>query len=191
MKIERNKTALLVIHFQNDFCQTHSDESIQGAKRIAKKINQLIKFCEKNAVQILLSKATYDSKYLSDFQKLHWMKEEDYPCREGTKGHEYYKLKIPKSAVEFKSSRNDSFVGTPLETLLKAKGIDTLLIVGATTEVCVHTTTCSADARDFRAIVIQDCVGSPNPLRHEVSLSILRDHFADVIPSKMLMRLIQ
>ncbi len=66
-----------------------------------------------------------------------------------------------------------AFYATELGTILHAKGIDSLLICGVTTEVCVHTTVREANDRGFRCIVLSDCTASYFPEFHEVGLRMI------------------
>ena len=47
-----------------------------------------------------------------------------------------------------------AFCQTDLELMLRNRGIETLLVCGVTTEVCVNTTVREANDRGFRCIVI-------------------------------------
>ncbi len=57
--------------------------------------------------------------------------------------------------------------------MLRNRGIETLLIAGVTTEVCVHTTVREANDRGFRCIVLGDCCGSYFPDFHETGLKMI------------------
>jgi nicotinamidase-related amidase len=56
-----------------------------------------------------------------------------------------------------------AFYQTDLELMLKNRAIDTLLVCGVTTEVCVNTTVREANDRGFRCIVLSDCCASYFP----------------------------
>lgn len=53
-----------------------------------------------------------------------------------------------------------SFYATDLETILRARGITSLVVTGVTTEVCVQTTVREANDRGFEALVLSDCTQS-------------------------------
>jgi ureidoacrylate peracid hydrolase len=57
--------------------------------------------------------------------------------------------------------RYSGFHGTQLDQTLRTRGIDTLIVVGATTSVCVESTVRDAMMRDFRCIVVEDAVAEP------------------------------
>ncbi len=66
-----------------------------------------------------------------------------------------------------------AFYATDLGTILSGRGIDTLLVCGVTTEVCVHTTVREANDRGFRCVVLSDCTASYFPEFHEVGLRMV------------------
>jgi nicotinamidase-related amidase len=67
-----------------------------------------------------------------------------------------------------------AFCRTDLEAMLISRSIDTLLVCGVTTEVCVNTTVREANDRGFRCIVLSDCCGSYFPEFHEVGLAMIK-----------------
>jgi biuret amidohydrolase len=66
-----------------------------------------------------------------------------------------------------------AFYATDLHTILANRGIESLIVCGVTTEVCVHTTVREANDRGFRCIVPADCCGSYFPEFHEVGLRMI------------------
>ena len=67
-----------------------------------------------------------------------------------------------------------AFYQTDLELMLKNREIDTLLVCGVTTEVCVNTTVREANDRGFRCIVIGDCCASYFPEFHAAGLAMIK-----------------
>ena len=66
-----------------------------------------------------------------------------------------------------------AFYQTDLDLMLRNRGVETLLVCGVTTEVCVHTTVREANDRGYRCIVVGDCCGSYFPEFHEVGLRMI------------------
>jgi nicotinamidase-related amidase len=64
-----------------------------------------------------------------------------------------------------------AFCRTDLEPMLISRSIDTLLVCGVTTEVCVNTTVREANDRGFRCIVLADCCAS---YFHEMGLAMIK-----------------
>src|ERR1041384_6114752 len=67
-----------------------------------------------------------------------------------------------------------AFYQTDLELMLKNRGIETLLVCGVTTEVCVNTTVREANDRGFRCVVLSDCCASYFPAFHEDGLAMIK-----------------
>ncbi|MEY4513658.1 MAG: hypothetical protein RLZZ450_5780 [Pseudomonadota bacterium] len=67
-----------------------------------------------------------------------------------------------------------AFYATDLHSILQNRQIETLIVCGVTTEVCVHTTVREANDRGFRCIVPADCCGSYFPEFHEMGLRMIK-----------------
>lgn len=74
-----------------------------------------------------------------------------------------------------------AFFGTPLAAMLKAQGIDTLLIAGVSTSGCIRATAVDACQHGFVPLVVRDAVGDRHPEPHEASLFDLQAKYAEVI----------
>ena len=57
---------------------------------------------------------------------------------------------------------------------LRRLGVDTLLIVGVCSDVCVLWTTGDAYQRDYKVHVLEDCVAGTSPQGHEAALALIR-----------------
>lgn len=73
--------------------------------------------------------------------------------------------------------RPDGFLGTPLEALLRAAGIETVVVCGLFTEGCVESTVRSASYRDFHVVLVDDAVSSVVPELHDGALRLMRSRY--------------
>jgi nicotinamidase-related amidase len=69
-----------------------------------------------------------------------------------------------------KKRRYSAFFGTDFEILLRGLKIDTLLLCGGLTDVCVHYTFVDGHQSDYFCRVIEDCVAGSGEEAHEASL---------------------
>jgi nicotinamidase-related amidase len=69
--------------------------------------------------------------------------------------------------------RISPFVGTDLETLLRANGIDTLVLAGVSTSGVVLSTVRHAGDLDYRLVVVRDCCADPDAEVHAMLLDIV------------------
>src|SRR4051795_5567000 len=82
-------------------------------------------------------------------------------------------------------SRFSGFYETELDALLKASGIERLIVVGATTSVCVDSTVRDAMFRDYHCLVVEDSIAESIALdaprsNHEASLLTFELLFAQL-----------
>ncbi len=76
--------------------------------------------------------------------------------------------------------RASAFHGTGLGGLLRAAGVDTILVTGVTATACVRTTICDGLADGFRTIAVRDCIGDRVPGAVAWNLYDIDAKFADV-----------
>jgi nicotinamidase-related amidase len=69
--------------------------------------------------------------------------------------------------------RYSGFIGTEFEILLRGLGVQTLILVGGLTDVCVHYTFADGHQRDFHVRVVEDCVGGSSQAAHDASLNAM------------------
>ncbi|MBX3536646.1 MAG: cysteine hydrolase [Chelatococcus sp.] len=79
---------------------------------------------------------------------------------------------LPEEPVIDKPGKG-AFYQTDLDLMLRNRGIETLLVCGVTTEVCVHTTVREANDRGYRCLVLADACASYFPEFHEVGLRMI------------------
>jgi biuret amidohydrolase len=93
----------------------------------------------------------------------------------GEAGHDIIPKLYPKEGeTVIDKPGKGAFYATDLEPVLRNRGIESLVVCGVTTEVCVHTTVREANDRGFRCLVPGDCCGSYFPEFHEVGLRMIK-----------------
>ena len=83
-------------------------------------------------------------------------------------------------------TRYSSFYNTSLEVILRGLGVDTLIICGVTTEICVESTIRDAYFRDFKILVPKDAVAAMDIDRHKGTLATIEYGFGAVTTSAKL-----
>jgi len=67
-----------------------------------------------------------------------------------------------------------AFHATDLEQVLRNNAVDTLIVCGVTTEVCVHTTIREGNDRGYRCVALGDACASYFPEFHRVGLEMIK-----------------
>lgn len=78
-------------------------------------------------------------------------------------------------------TRYSAFYDTDLEERLLRLGVDTLIVCGVTTNVCVESTVRDAFFRDIRVVVPSDGTAAVTPELHEGALDDFRYGFGQVV----------
>ena len=93
----------------------------------------------------------------------------------GEVGHDIVEALYPlKGEIVIDKPGKGAFYATELGDVLKQRGIETLLVCGVTTEVCVNTTVREANDRGYRCVVLADCCASYFPEFHEMGLRMIK-----------------
>jgi maleamate amidohydrolase len=74
-----------------------------------------------------------------------------------------------------------AFFGTPLHSLLVARGVDGVYVAGATTSGCVRATVVDAVQHGFATFVVTDCVADRARAPHEANLFDMTTKYADPV----------
>jgi nicotinamidase-related amidase len=186
--IAPTKTALVIIDVQEDFVSPTGaaghwgiDMSIFDAPLA--KIEQLIAAARANSVaQVYVRVVTREDTDPNALKLLHARKgrppEALAICRAGTPGADFYRIAPEAEDIRIDKILYSSFVGTDLDERLKAQGVDTLVVVGFTTECCVDSTVRDAFHRDYSVFVVADACAAYEEALHYGALNALSKNCA-------------
>ena len=93
----------------------------------------------------------------------------------GEKGHDIIPELYPtKDEPIIDKPGKNAFWSTDLDLILRNRSIETLIMCGVTTEVCVHTTLPEANDRGYECAVVEDATGSYFPEFQRVGLEMIK-----------------
>lgn len=183
--IAPQRTALIVVDVQVDFASPEGLIGLYGtdmspAEAAIDKIETLIAAARKAGAAVgfmrVMTRPETDSNALKT-----WMARRGTPgsegiCRIGSGGEDYYRVSPEPGDIEVGKLAYSSFHGTDFEEQLRARGIDTLVMTGLTTDCCVDSTTRDAFHRDFHTFVVSDACASFDEALHVHALAALNEH---------------
>ena len=166
MKFELNnptKTALLVIDMENDFVKPGAPMCVPMATKAVPNIKKLIDVCRKKGATVIYTTHVHgkdrgDMGLMSGF----WPPIDSQEALvDNTPGTEIYSDIAPQEGeLVIKKHRYSAFYNTDLETQLRNRGIDTLIITGTVTNMCCESTARDAQFRDYKTIFVSDATGT-------------------------------
>ncbi|MEW6375242.1 MAG: isochorismatase family cysteine hydrolase [Thermodesulfobacteriota bacterium] len=165
------KPAIIVVDMLKDTFKEGSRLPItQEARQILPNIKRLLEVSRKKGFPIIFA---CDSFLKKDFifkgrMKIHSLR--------GTKGSEVVDdLKSEQTDIVLPKRRFSAFFKTDLDQTLRSIGVDTIIVTGITTEVCVLMTAMDGLCHDFYVIILEDCSASRNREFHQGCLHLYRD----------------
>lgn len=181
--IEPSHTAVVVIDQQNDFCHPRGYYAevmgldVSMTRGLTGPINQLTAAARTHGAMVVFTKFVIAKGFTSDSPMwlgihvkagLKSLDQERFYSIDGTWGAELYEgVEVAASDHIIKKFRSSAFQNTPLDALLKERGIETVIIAGQVTEGCVENTIRAARDADYYTVLAKDAIGSTSKERHD------------------------
>ena len=198
--LDPKRSALLVVDMQNAFLMRGvAHELCEEAVDIVPNINR-IAAALRNAggVVVWIKNTANEESHLS------WSVRDamDGPERTekrnrsmapGSKGHELWSgLDAKSQDLTVQKTRFSAFIqgSSNLEALLRARGIDTVIVTGTVTNVCCESTARDAMMRNFRTVMVTDANAAGSDELHNASLIAFYLKFGDIMPTDMVVSLL-
>jgi len=165
------KPAVIVVDMLKDnLKESPRNPYLQEGRDIIPNLQRLLEESRKREFPIIFA---CDSFLKDDFifkgrMKVHSLR--------GTKGSEVVDdLKPAPTDIILPKRRFSAFFKTDLDQTLRTLGVDTIILTGITTEVCVLITVMDGLSHDFSAIILEDCSASRKKEFHQGCLNLYRD----------------
>lgn len=176
-KTKRNliegRPALIVIDIQAETFHDRTDEAIPTMPDYADRMlnaRGLIDKAREKSIPVIFIQEVHRPDLVDFGRELDGS--EDVHCLESDPGTEIAveEMGFLPNDYLIKKRRYSAFFGTDFEILLRGLKIDTLLLCGGLTDVCVHYTFVDGHQSDYFCRVIEDCVAGSSEEAHEASL---------------------
>ena len=186
--IDPTRTALAVIDIQVDFAAPDGAMAQVGCdlsdvETVIGRAERLISAARAAGATVMFARVVTSAE--TDAPNLKALyRRKGYPdeavgvCRAGAPGADYYRVAPQPGDIEIEKPLFSSFVGTDLEAQLRARGVDTLVMVGLTTDCCVDCTARDAFHRGFHVFVAEDACSAYGDELHKAALTGLEKNVA-------------
>jgi ureidoacrylate peracid hydrolase len=186
------KTALVVIDMQNTFLRPGAPVEVPKGREIVANLNRLTARLRDIGVPVIW--VTHANS--RDGEKSDWPSFFDVfvaaelrlktidGLEPGADGQQvWHELEVADSDIQIFKNRYSALIqgSSSLESLLRERGIDTILIACTKTNVCCESTARDAMMLDFNTVMLSDCCAALSDEEHRATLEIMIQQFADVM----------
>ena len=186
-----SKSALIVVDMQNAFMLPGVAHSpCPMAQEIVPNINRLAEAVRATGGVVVWMKTTYTDESLHSWSTLYGMlgpertEKRAKALTAGSKGHELCAtLDVQVQDLVVEKNRYSAFIqgSSDLASILRGRGIDTLLITGTVTNVCCESTARDAMMLNFKTIMLTDGNAAVTDELHNASLIAFYTTFGDIM----------
>lgn len=170
------KHAILVIDMLNDFIGPKAALRCEAGESIVPNIQSLLAFAHENGIQVV------------HIQEAHRKNDADFRVRpvhaiKGTWGSQFIPELLPdEEAGDYvvQKRRHSGFAYTDLDLFLREEKIDTVVLTGVWTNVCVRSTGSDALYHGYSVICLSDGTASQDESMHQSGLRDI-DLFGDIM----------
>jgi len=184
MKLDPKRTSLVVVDMQNDFCHPDGELYSEASEAAIEPINKLINRARNVGANVFFTRDTHTEKQFESANYYDEYNQWGKHCELGSWGweiHDAIDVRLGEYAIT--KDTYDAFHETRLEEYLRNLGTDNLVIVGTLANVCVLHTAASAGQRDFKPVIVNDCVGYIEEEQKERALEHAEWLFGEVVES--------
>jgi ureidoacrylate peracid hydrolase len=192
MTITVGRPALMVVDVQNDFVHPgstvgHDDDDTGPLLAAVDAINRLITSARRSAVPIVYVRvthsATLDNAAYRARYAVRGMTADDLLCADGSWGAELYAGLAPPQANELVVTKHayDAFAVHELPGHLERLGVDTVIVTGVVTELCVMGTVAGAFEHGYHVIVPRETTASENAAAAEAALALIGSFYGTLV----------
>jgi nicotinamidase-related amidase len=161
------KPVVLVIDMINDFVTGVFKN--ERAERIIPNVKNLLNFFRRNKIPVVYINDAHLPDVDTEFRV--WPRH----AVVGTWGAQVVdELRPEKGDYVLRKRRYSAFQGTGLEHLLRELKVDTLILTGVVTDICVQHTAADAFFRGYKIIVPEDCVEAVDEETQKAALNYLK-----------------
>lgn len=185
------RTALVVIDMQNDFCAPGGfgellGNDISATRRIVPIVAEALAAARAAGLTIVHTREGHlpdlsdcpPSKLRRSRRQGAGIGDEGPMGRllvRGEPGHDIVAELAPiDGEIVIDKPGKGAFYRTDLEQTLERLGIESLVVAGVTTHVCVHTTVREANDRGYECLVLEDATAAFDPADQEAALRMIR-----------------
>ncbi|MFP8951409.1 cysteine hydrolase family protein [Natrialbaceae archaeon A-arb3/5] len=184
MTLDPARTAVVIVDMQNGFCHPDGALYAPGSESVIEPIAELADRAAEAGAYCLYTRDVHPPEQFDDAYYYDEFEQWGEHVLEGSWEAELVEG-LPTEDADHVVEKHtyDAFHRTELEGWMNVRGITDLVFCGTLANVCVLHTAGSAGLRDFRPVLVEDCIGSIEEDHHEYALDHAEWLFGEVTTS--------
>ncbi len=176
-KADPAHAALVLVDVQNDFLADGGffhkvGVDVAPMREALAPLPRLLEQARQAGLLVVFVQAIYDAEYLSGamLERNRRRGLEIPRCLSGSWGAEFWTVRPRAGEPIVIKHRYSAFANTALHALLQQRGVRSLLLTGATTDVCVESTARDGYFLDYYVTMVADCCAAATARWHQDAL---------------------
>jgi len=194
-----DKSALIVVDMQNDYCDPKGALGIQeldtsGAEKIVGNIQKLIDVYHSKGLPVIFIQTFHENATDS----LAWIARGNNPnrthtgvCRRNSWGADFYGVAPTDQDIVVIKHRYSAFFNTRLDSVLRRFKTEKVVVTGVATNVCVEGTIRDAYMNDYHVVAVSNGTAAFSQEQHDASLYTISQYFGQVLTAEEVLQELQ
>lgn len=179
------RTALIVVDVQNDYCHPEgalasNGSDVSAVKEMMPRLHGLIAAAREHDVPVIFIQTFHERATDSPAWASRSGRSSMGVCRKGSWGAEFYEVAPRPEETVVNKHRYSAFIHTRLDSVLRSLRIETLIMTGVSTNVCVESTARDGFMLDYHIVLAEDACASYSRAAHEMTVENMKGYFGVV-----------
>lgn len=192
--LQNSRCSLVVVDVQNDYCHPEGSlarkgSDVGGVRAMMPNLHRLIEAARNQDVPIVYIQTFHEDATDSEAWTTRSSGRSSAVCRRGSWGAEFFEIEPRPEEIVVNKHRYSAFIHTRLDSVLRTLKVETLLLAGVSTNVCVESTARDGFMLDYHIVLLSDACAAYSKEAHDMTLANIRDYFGAVTDTGEVIRL--
>ncbi|ANS76591.1 isochorismatase [Paenibacillus yonginensis] len=188
------KAAVVIVDVQNDYCHPEGSlgqrgADVSGVAEMMPNLHRLLDSARAHEVPLIFIQTFHEDATDSEAWRERSAGNSAQVCRKGSWGAEFFEVEPAAGEIIVNKHRYSAFINTRLDTVLRTLGIETLIMTGVSTNVCVESTARDGYMLDYHIVMLKDACASYSREAHDMTMTNISGYFGTVTDTSEVIQL--
>ncbi|ACT01707.1 cysteine hydrolase family protein [Paenibacillus sp. JDR-2] len=182
LRLEHKNAAVIVVDVQNDYCHPEgaiakTGIDVSAAGKMIPELQALLDSAREHGVPVIFLQTNHEKATDSEVWVSRFEDGVNPICHTGSWGAEFFSVSPAETDIIVKKHRYSGFIHTRLESVLQTLKIETLIMTGVSTNLCVESTARDGFMRDYHIILMKDACAAFSQEEHDMTVKTVDTYF--------------